>query len=131
MRCIFDHQNQQMARCSRHVLIFALAVLFFPTAVWAHTCGAGELTVEKGNIIVYSIAGHDFVSSSEIVDKGDPLVALIEPPVDPDNVDLVFKITGIGDGTTVFKIHWQAQMFNLSTISELEATCTIEVTVSG
>ncbi len=131
MRRLFDHQNQQMARRSRHALIFTLSVLLFPTVAWAHTCGPGELTVEKGNIIVYSIAGHDFVSSSEIVDKGDPLVALIEPPVDPDNVDLVFKITGIGDGTTVFKIYWQGQMFGLSTISELEATCTIEVTVSG
>ena len=131
MKRLFDHRIQQMTRCSRYALIVALFVPFSPMAAWAHSCGTRELTVEKGNIIVYSIAGHDFVSSSEIVDKGDPLVALIEPPVDPDNVDLVFKITGTGAGTTVFKIHWQGQMFGLSTISELEATCTIEVTVSG
>ncbi len=123
MRCLFDHQNQQMARCSRHVLILALAVLFFPTAVWAHSCGPGELTVEKGSIIVYTIPGHSFVPSSEIVDKGDPLVAMIEPPVDPKNVNLVFKITGTGDGTTVFKIHWEGP--------SQQDTCSIKVIVSG
>jgi hypothetical protein len=105
------------------VLILALAVLFFPTAVWAHSCGPGELTVEKGNITVYTIAGHDFVPNSEIVEPGDPLVATIEPPVDPDNVDLVFKITGTGDGTTVFKIHWEGP--------SQQDTCSIKVTVSG
>jgi hypothetical protein len=112
-----------MTRCSRYALIIALLVPLSPTAVWAHKCGPGELTVEKGNIIVYSIAGHDFVSSSEIVDKGDPLVAMIEPPVDPDNVDLVFKIIGTGNGTTVFKIHWQGP--------KRQDTCSFKVTVSG
>ena len=123
MRRPFKHRNQQMTRCSRYVLIIALLVPLSPMAVWAHTCGPGELTVEKGNIIVYSIPGHDFVPSSEIVDKGDPLVATIEPPVDPDNVNLVFKITGIGEGTTVFKIHWQGP--------QRQDTCSIKVTVSG
>ena len=123
MRCLFDHQNQQMARRSRHALIFTLSVLLFPTAAWPHTCGPGELTVEKGNTTVYTIAGHDFVPSSAIVDKGDPLVATIEPPTDPENVDLVFKITGVGDGTTVFKVHWSGP--------NRQDTCSIKVTVSG
>ncbi len=123
MKRLFDHRIQQMARCSRYALIVALFVPFSPMAAWAHSCGPGELTVEKGNIIVYSIAGHDFVPSSEIVDKGDPLVAMIEPPVDPENVDLMFKITGTGEGTTVFKIHWQGP--------SKQDTCSFKVTVSG
>ena len=123
MRRLFDYQNQKMTRCSRHVLIIALLVLFLPMAVWAHKCGPSELTVEKGNIIVYSIPGHDFVPRSEIVDKGDPLVAKIEPPVDPDNVDLVFKITGTGEGTTAFKIFWQGPA--------RQDTCSVKVTVAG
>ena len=123
MKRLFDYRIQQMTRCSRYALIIALLAPLSPSAVWAHTCGPGELAVEKGNIIVYSIAGHDFVPSSEIVDKGDPLVATIEPPVDPDNVDLVFKITGTGDGTTVFKIHWEGP--------SQQDTCSIKVIVSG
>ena len=123
MKRLCDHRIKQMTRCFRYALIVTLLAPVSPMAVWAHTCGSGELTVEKGNIIVYTIAGHDFVPSSEIVDKGDPLVALIEPPVDPDNVDLVFKITGTGDGTTVFKVHWQGP--------SNQDTCSIKVTVSG
>ena len=123
MKRLFDHRIQQMTRCSRYALIIALLVPLSPMAVWAHTCGPGELTVEKGNIIVYSIPGHDFVPNSEIVERGDPLVATIEPPVDPHNVNLVFKITGIGDGTTVFKIHWQGP--------KRQDTCSFKVTVSG
>ncbi len=101
--------------------IVALLVLLLPMAVWAHKCGPSELTVEKGNIIVYSIPGHDFVPKNKIVDKGDPLVAMIEPPVDPDNVNLLFKITGMGDGTTVFKIHWKGP--------SRQDTCQVKVTV--
>jgi hypothetical protein len=123
MRHLFDHRNQQMMRCSRHALIIALLVLLLPMAVWAHKCGPSELTVGKGNIITYSIAGHDFVPNYEIVDKGDPLVAIIEPPVDVDNVHLVFKITGMGAGTTVFKIYWQGPRNH--------NTCPVKVTVSG
>ncbi len=122
MRRLFDHQNQQMTRCSRHALIIALLVLLLPMAVWAHKCGPSELTVEKGNIIVYSIPGHDFVPKNKIVDKGDPLVAMIEPPVDPDDVNLLFKITGMGDGTTVFKIHWKGP--------NRQDTCQVKVTVA-
>ena len=122
MKRLFDHCIQRMTRCSRYALIIALLVALSPMAAWAHKCGPSELTVEKGNIIVYSIPGHDFVPKSEIVDKGDPLVAMIEPPVDPDNVDLVFKIIGTGNGTTVFKIHWQGP--------KRQDTCSIKVTVS-
>ncbi len=123
MKRLFDHRIQRMTRCSRYALIIALLVALSPMAAWAHKCGPGELTVEKGNIIVYSIPGHDFVPTSEIVDKGDPLVAMIEPPVDPENVDLMFKITGTGEGTTVFKIHWQGP--------SKQDTCSFKVTVSG
>ncbi len=123
MKRFFDHRIQQMTRCSRYALIIALLVPLSPTAVWAHKCGPGELAAEKGSIIVYSIPGHDFVPKSEIVDKGDPLVAMIEPPVDPENVDLMFKITGTGEGTTVFKIHWQGP--------SKQDTCSFKVTVSG
>ena len=123
MKRLFDYRIQQMTRCSRYALIIALLVPLSPMAVSAHTCGPEELTVEKGSIIVYSIPGHDFVPESEIVDKGDPLVAMIEPPVDPDNVDLMFKITGTGAGTTVFKIHWQGP--------SNQDTCSFKVNVSG
>jgi hypothetical protein len=123
MERLFDHQNQRMTRCFRPALIVALLVLLLPMAVEAHKCGPSELTVEKGNITVYTIPGHDFVPRYEIVDKGDPLVAMIEPPVDPDNVDLVFKITGMGDGTTAFKLYWQGPAQN--------DTCSVKVTVSG
>jgi hypothetical protein len=112
-----------MTRCSRHAFIITLIVLFSPKAVWAHTCGPSELTVEKGNIIVYSIRGHDFVPKHEIVEMGNPLVATIEPPVDPKNVHLVFKIAGIDHGTTVFKIYWQGP--------RNRGTCPVKVIVSG
>ncbi len=120
MRQLFDHQNQQLTRCIRHALIIGPLTLFLPMTVWAHTCGPSELTVEKGSIIVYMISGDDFVRSHEIVDKGDPLVAKIDPPVDPDNVNLVYKITGIGEGTTVFKVRWQGP--------SNQKTCSIKVT---
>jgi hypothetical protein len=123
MRRLFDHRNQQMTRSARHALIIALLVLLLPMEVWAHKCGPSELTVGKGNIITYTIAGHDFVPTYKIVDKGDPLVAIIEPPVDVDNVHLVFKITGTGAGTTVFKIYWKG--------ARNHDTCPVKVTVSG
>ncbi len=123
MRRLFDHQNQQMTRCSRHALIIALLALLLPMTGWAHSCGPRKLTVEEGNTIVYSIVGYDFVPSYNIRDKGDPLVAVIEPPVDIDNVNLEFKITGTGEGTTVFKVFWQGP--------NRLATCSIKVTVTG
>jgi hypothetical protein len=100
-----------------------LVALLTPTTGWAHECGPQELTVEKGNTIVYSIVGYGFVPSYEIRDKGDPQVAVIEPPVDIDNVDLEFKITGTGEGTTMFKVYWKGP--------NRRATCSIKVTVTG
>lgn len=123
MKPLFNHQNLQMTRCSRHGLIIVLLALISPTTGWAHECGPQELTVEKGDTIVYSIIGHDFVPIHEIVDKGDPLVAMIEPPDEIDNVDLNFKITGKGNGTTVLKVHWKGP--------NRRATCSIKVTVAG
>ena len=120
---LYDLRIQRMTRRFRYALITTLLVTLSPMAVWAHTCGPGELTVEKGNTIVYSINGYQFVPSFEIVDKGDPLVAMIEPPVDPKNVNLVFKITGTGEGTTVFKIYWKGPF--------RQSTCSLKLTVSG
>ncbi len=120
---LYDLRIQRMTRRFRFALITTLLVTLSPMAVWAHTCGPGELTVEKGNSIVYSINGYQFVPSFKIVEKGDPLVAMIEPPVDPENVNLVFKITGTGDGTTMFKIHWKGPV--------RQGTCSLKVTVSG
>ncbi len=120
---LYDLRIQRMTRRFRFALITTLLVTLSPMAVWAHICGPGELTVEKGNTIVYWIGGQTFVPSFEIVDKGDPLVAMIEPPVDPTNVNLLFKITGTGDGTTVFKIHWKGPV--------RQSTCSLKVTVSG
>ncbi len=97
--------------------------LLTPAVGWTHTCGPGELAVENGNSIVYSITGNDVVPSHEIIDKGNPLVAIIESPMDKQ-VDLKFKITGTGDGTTVFKIYWQGPSYG-------EGTCSVKVTVSG
>ena len=100
-----------------------LVALLTPAVGWAHKCGPSELTVGKGNIILYSIRGDDFVPSYEIIDKGDPLVAIIEPPVDIDNTDLVFKITGTGNGTTMFNIYWQGK--------RQQKNCPVKITVSG
>jgi hypothetical protein len=101
--------------------IVALSALLLPSAAWAHRCGPQELTVGKGSVIVYSIRGYGFVPSYEIVENGDPLVAKIETPVEFDNVNLEFKITGTGDGTTVFKIYWQGP--------QRQDTCQVNVTV--
>jgi hypothetical protein len=100
-----------------------LAALLTPAVGWAHTCGPGELAVENGNSIVYAITGNDVVPSHEIIDKGNPLVAIIESPMD-EKVNLMFKITGTGDGTTVFKIKWQGPSYG-------QGTCSVIVTVSG
>ena len=122
MRRLLDHRTQQITRRFRQTIIIALSALFLPTVGWAHTCGPGELVVEKGNTIMYSITGNDVVASHEIVDKGNPLVAKIEPPMD-EKVDIKFKITGTGEGTTVFKIYWQGPSYG-------KGTCSVKVTVS-
>lgn len=115
----------KMIRMASSWGIFTLCfvALLTPAVGWAHKCGPAELTVEKGSVVVYSIRGHDFVPSYEIVDRGDPLVAVIEPPVDIENVSLVFRIIGTGEGTTVFQIHWKGP--------RNQATCPVKVIVSG
>ena len=119
MKRLVDHQIQNMTRCSRHALIIALSALLLPMVVWAHKCGPEEVTVEKGNFIWYKIIGEHHVPSYEIVDKGDPLVAMIEPPTDIHNPHLYFKIIGKGEGTTMFSIYWKA---------DEQGTCSIKVT---
>jgi len=96
--------------------------LLTPAVGWAHKCGPPELSVEKDSIIVYTIRGSEFIPSYEIVDKGDTRVATIEPPVDNKNSNLVFKIIGKSEGTTVFKIQWQG--------ARNKVTCPVKVTVS-
>jgi hypothetical protein len=123
MKHLFGHQNQQMTRCSRYVLIIALLALLLPMTGWAHRCGPRKLTVENGNTVVYSIKGQDYLLGYEIVDKGDPLVAKIEPPGEIDQKDLVFKITGTGKGTTVFKLYWEGP--------QQQNFCRVKVTVTG
>ena len=120
MKSVLDYQSQSTALPFWSVLIIALLVLLSPTAVWAHKCGPSELTVEKSNFVWYTLRGQNFVPSYEIVDNGDPLVATIESPTDIRNPYLIFKINGVGNGTTVFKIHWKGQ--------NGQDTCSIKVT---
>ena len=100
-----------------------LLLLLSATAGWEHHCGAGELTVEKGKTIAYLIRGHSRVLEFEVVEKGNPLVAKIEPPPNADRHDLVFKITGTGKGATAFRINWRGP--------HRIGSCQVEVTVSG
>lgn len=120
---LLEHRIQQVTRRLGHTIVIAFSSLLLPTVGWAHTCGPEELAVEKGNTIMYSITGNDVVASHQIVDKGNSLVAKIEPPID-EKVDIIFKITGTGEGTTVFKIYWQGPSYG-------EGSCSVKVTVSG
>ncbi len=122
MRRLFDLQNQQIARCSRHALIIALSALLFPTAGWAHSCGPKELTVKKGDSVEYAIPG-PAPANFEVTDTGNPLVATIEPLRIENEMLAKFNVTGVGDGTTVFKIYWQGP--------QRQNTCPVKVTVSG
>jgi hypothetical protein len=122
MKSILSLKNPLMMQCSRPAFIIALTTLLFPAAVWAHTCGPQELAVKIGDTIKYKINGHH-VPSFEITEKGDPLVATIEPPVDKNNPNLIFKIIGSGVGITVFQIHWKGPL--------RENTCSVRVSVSG
>ena len=103
-------------------VVITLSVLLSLTTGWAHDCGPYELTVEKGDTVGYSITGHDR-AVYEIVDKGDPLVAKIEPVVKEDVYDLYFEITGLGEGTTTFKVYWKGP--------QREDTCPVKVSVTG
>jgi hypothetical protein len=121
MRNLFDHRNQQITRCFRYKIIIALSALLLPTVGWAHSCGNKELAVDKGNTIEYSIkGGHS--AGHEIIDEGDPLVATIESP-SGKKANLIFKITGTGEGITAFKINWKGPVGG--------GTCSVKVTVSG
>ena len=115
---------------ARYVLVaattFWLTVLLWPSVGWAHDCGKRKLTVAKGNTVVYSITGPDY-ADYKIVDKGDPRVATIEPPMNIDKHDLVFRITGTGTGTTVFKIYWEGPRG----APQRQEYCRVKVTVTA
>ena len=104
------------------IFAYALLMLLLPSAAWAHRCGAQTLEVKKGNTVDFVIIGDEYISY-QIVDKGDPLVAKIEPPGEIDQKDLVFKITGTGKGTTVFKLYWEGP--------QQQNFCRVKVTVTG
>ena len=121
MRQLSNHRIHQITRCSRRMIIIALSSLLLPAVGWAHSCGKKELAVDKGDTIEYSIKG-SHSAGHELVDEGDPLVATIESP-SGKNANLIFKITGTGEGITVFKINWKGPVGG--------GTCSVKVTVSG
>ncbi len=102
------------------IFAYALLALLLPSAAWAHRCGLGTLEVKKGDTADYGITGSDFIEY-QILDKGDPLVATIEPPPKNDDFDVWFKIAGTGSGATTFKISWHGP-------TRL-GTCRVKVTV--
>jgi hypothetical protein len=101
------------------IFAYALLMLLLPSAAWAHRCGAQTLEVKKGNTVDFVIIGDEYIEY-QIVDKGDPLVAKIEPPKNEEST-VVFKIVGAGNGVTSFKINWYGP-------SRL-GTCRVNVTV--
>ncbi|MCZ6759315.1 MAG: hypothetical protein O7D29_02925 [Gemmatimonadetes bacterium] len=101
--------------------IVALLALLLPSAAWAHRCGPQTLEVKKGATVDFGITGGDYIDYN-ITDKGDPLVAKIEPPIKDNEYDVWFKITGTGTGVTTFKIRWYG--------SPRQGSCPIKVTVS-
>ncbi len=101
--------------------IVAVLALLLPSAAWAHRCGPQTLQVKIGNTVSYAITGSDVIEH-QIFDKGDPLVAKIEPPVNDDINQPVFNIVGVGNGVTIFKISWNGPV--------RLGTCRIEVTVA-
>jgi len=121
MRQLSNHRIHQITRCSRRMIIIALSSLLLPAVGWAHSCGKQELAVDKGDTLEYSIKG-SHSAGHELVDEGDPLVATIESP-SGKNANLIFKITGTGEGITVFKINWKGPVGG--------GTCSVKVTVSG
>jgi len=92
-------------RALEYACIVALLALIAPSEVWAHRCGPETLKVNKGDTVAFAITGSDFIEY-QIIDKGNPLVAKIEPPMNNDEYDVVFKIVGTGQGVTKFKIVW-------------------------
>ncbi len=108
--------------------IVALLALLLPSAAWAHRCGPQTLKVKKGDTIWYVITGSSVASPHyidyHIIDKGDPLVAKIEPPMNKDDYDAMFKIVGAGNGATMFKIDWVN-----ATRASRRGSCRVNVTV--
>ena len=123
MKRLFDHLIQQITRCSRYALTIALLVPLSPMAVWAnHTaCGPTDLSVENGNSVEYVIRGSR-TADFEVTDTGNSLVATIEPQRIIGERLGKFAITGVGGGTTTFKIFWRR--------SQGTGTCPVSVTVS-
>jgi hypothetical protein len=96
-------------------------MLLMPSAAWAHDCGPETLSVKKGGSVAYAITGKHYIDT-QIINKGDPLVAKIEPPKNSGEEVAVFKIVGTGIGTTEFKIDWDGEY--------RRGGCYVEVTVS-
>jgi hypothetical protein len=62
--------------------------------------------------------------SYEVKDTGNPLVATIEPLKFKSRAqDGKFKVTGVGDGTTVLKIYWKGPRGGV--------TCHAKITVTA
>ena len=101
--------------------VVALLALLLPSAAWAHRCGPQTLKVKKGDTVSYALTGSDVIEH-HIFDKGDPLVAKIEPPMNDDVNQPVFNIVGVGNGVTIFKINWEGE--------KRRYTCRVEVTVA-
>lgn len=104
--------------------IVAILALLSPSEVWAHRCGPQTLKVNKGSTISYVIKGHGgggYTADYDVVDVSNPDVATIEPPPDWEGDDGVFKITGVKNGNTTFKINWLGQ--------SRQGTCQVKVTV--
>ena len=123
MKHLVDHQSRPNARHFWPALSVCLLIAIPSSAVWAHECGASKWSIEKDSFVSYTINGYQHVPSYKILEKGDLMVAKIEPPVDINNPNLVFKITGTGKGVTNFKIHWKGP--------NRGGTCSFQVTVSG
>ena len=123
MKHLVDHQTPPAARHFWSALSISLLIAIPSSAVWAHECGASKWSIEKDNFVSYTINGYQHVPSYKILEKGDLLVAKIEPPVDINNPNLVFKITGTGNGTTMFNIYWQGK--------RQQKNCPVKITVSG
>lgn len=87
------------------IFLYALSALFLPSVAWAHTCGPQTLEVKKGSTVDYGLTGNAKVGY-QIVDKGDPLVAKIEPLKKNDSLDVWFRVAGTGNGVTNFTISW-------------------------
>lgn len=103
------------------ILAYALLTLLLPSAAWAHTCGPDTLSIKKGDTVSYSITGNHYIDT-QIIKKGDPLVAKIEPPKNSGEDVAVFKIVGTGIGATKFKIDWDGEY--------RRGACYVEVTVA-